>query len=175
MGSKNVAGSVFRPFCSILVSWHAVPREGLATFDDGNSRKQMTPEIPDQVRQAFAERPFLCLSQLARTLGWDVATLRGHAERGNLIGRQKGHGKERTHRVFTLADFSAFWSRLCPSTATTAPPTGDSTLNSAVIDFRASRTSQKAGPSVKRKHSRRQSVGKPSNLLTLPSARIGRR
>jgi hypothetical protein len=172
MRSKNVARRVFRPFSSILVSWHAVCSERPVTCDNVNSRKQMTPEIPDQVRQAFAARPFLCLSQLARTLGWDVATLRGHVERGNLIGRQKGHGKERTHRVFTLADFSAFWSRLCPSTA---PPTGDSTLNSAVIDFRASRTSQKAGPSVKRKHSSRQSVGKPSNLLTLPSARIGRR
>jgi hypothetical protein len=65
----------------------------------------MTPEIPDQVRQAFADRPFLCLSQLARMLGWDVATLRGHVERGNLAGRRKGHGKERTHRVFTLAVF----------------------------------------------------------------------
>src|SRR5215467_4640847 len=134
----------------------------------------MTPVIPDQVREAFAERPFLCLTRLARVLGWDVATVRGHVERGNLVGRQKGHGKERTHRVFTLADFSAFWSRLCPSTATTAPPIGVSTSSSGVIDFRASPTSQKTGPSVKRKNSRRQSVGKPSNLLRLPSARIGR-
>jgi hypothetical protein len=124
-----------------------------------------TLDIPGPVRQAFAERPFLCLTRLARALGWDVATVRGHVERGNLVGRQKGHGKDRTHRVFTLADFSAFWSNLCPSTGTKVHRTGDSTSSLAVIDFRASRTSQKTGPSVKRKNSRRQSVGRPSNLL----------
>src|SRR5712671_4449726 len=135
----------------------------------------MSPEIPEPVREAFAERPFLCLSRLARALGWDVATVRGHVERGNLVGRQKGHGKARTHRVFTLADFSVFWSNLCPSTGTTAPLIGDSTSSLVVIDFPVSRTSRKTGPNVKRKNSRRQSVGKPSNLLKLPSARAGRR
>src|SRR5690348_14626085 len=115
----------------------------------------MIHEIPDQVRQAFAERPFLCLSRLARALGWDVATVRGHVKSGRLVGRQKGHGTERTHRVFTLADFSAFWSNLCPSTGIEDRQTGDSTSNSAVIDFPASRTCPKTGPSVKRKNTKR--------------------
>jgi hypothetical protein len=51
------------------------------------------------VRAAFAAKPFLNLTALARALGWDLSTLRGHVHAGKLVGRRKGHGKVRTPRV----------------------------------------------------------------------------
>jgi hypothetical protein len=78
-----------------------------------------TPEqIPERVRAAFAARPFMGLTPLARALGWDLLTLRGHVDAGKLVGRRKGHGKVRTHVVFTIEDFRQFWERLAEPAAT---------------------------------------------------------
>jgi hypothetical protein len=78
-----------------------------------------TPDqIPDHVRAAFAARPFMGLTPLARALGWDLLTLRGHVDAGKLVGRRKGHGKVRTHLVFTIEDFKQFWERLAEPAAT---------------------------------------------------------
>jgi hypothetical protein len=78
-----------------------------------------TPEqIPDHVRAAFAARPFMGLTSLARALGWDLLTLRGHVDAGRLVGRRKGHGRVRTHLVFTIEDFKQFWERLAEPAAT---------------------------------------------------------
>jgi hypothetical protein len=78
-----------------------------------------TPDqIPDHVRNAFAARPFMDLTALARALQWDLSTLRGHVDAGKLVGRRKGHGKVRTHLVFTIEDFRQFWERLAEPVAT---------------------------------------------------------
>jgi hypothetical protein len=128
--------------------------------------------IPERVRLAFAATPFLSLSGLSVATGWDVKTLRRHCVDGTLIGRTKGFGRVRRHRVFTLADFDGFWERLkCQSSSAATAPAGGTTSNLAVIDFPARPRSRKPVPDVKRKRSRMRSGPKPGRLLLLQSRR----
>jgi hypothetical protein len=116
-----------------------------------------TPEqIPDHVRAAFAAKPFLNLTARARALGWDLSTLRGHVHAGKLVGRRKGHGKVRTHLVFTIEDFRQFWERLAEPVATaTVLPSPQKRLRAKPTrgwkELMAQRRRKAAGRSVKRR------------------------
>jgi hypothetical protein len=130
---------------------------------------QLDPDIPPEVLKAFQGRAGISLPALAAALEWDIKTLRGHCEAGNLNWRQKGLGTTRHHRVITLADFREFWKRItirgvaCPSTVLSGRHTGTSTSRSRVIAF-PGRPS--VGQSGKPKKSRKRSVGRPSALLS---------
>jgi hypothetical protein len=117
-----------------------------------------TPEqIPDHVRAAFAAEPLLNLTALARALGWDLVTLRGHIDAGKLVGRRKGHGTVRTHLVFTIEDFRQFWARLAEPVATpTVLPTPQMRQRARPTrgwkELMAQRRRKAAGLSVKPRH-----------------------
>jgi hypothetical protein len=94
-----------------VVSIHPAPAVILVRWIPP-TRFQTTSAMP------FAARPFMDLTALARALQWDLSTLRGHVDAGKLVGRRKGHGKVRTHLVFTIEDFRQFWERLAEPVAT---------------------------------------------------------
>jgi hypothetical protein len=47
-----------------------------------------------------------------------IGSTAAHSSAGKLVGRRKGHGKVRTHLVFTIEDFKQFWERLAEPAAT---------------------------------------------------------
>jgi hypothetical protein len=59
------------------------------------------------IEAAFAGRTTIGAPAAARLLDMDIKTLRRHVEAGNLVGRFKGLGRARHHRVFCRADLTS--------------------------------------------------------------------
>jgi hypothetical protein len=131
----------------------------------------MTSEVPETVRQAFADRPHLTMPELSKASRMDPKTIRRHIEAGRLNWRNIGTGCVRIRRGFVLADVESFYRSIkrggtpCPSIGTETLPTGNSTSSAQVIDFAGRQRSPRPGQSEKRKPLRRKSVGRPSDLL----------
>ncbi len=96
--------------------------------------------VPPTIEAAFSVHAMLGTQQVARLLEMDVKTLRKHIGAGELVGRLKGLGRKRRHRVFTLSDVTRFLNRpdedaSCRSIVTKTARTGNSTSRSTVIAF----------------------------------------
>jgi hypothetical protein len=74
-------------------------------------RDQFGQDVPAHIVRAFELKPVLTAAELAPLLGMHIATLRRHGAAGNLVGLQKGLGRRRSHRVFTLPQVKAFLYR----------------------------------------------------------------
>ena len=128
-------------------------------------------EVPESVRQAFAERPHLTMPELSKASRMDPKTIRRHIDAGRLNWRNIGTGSVRVRRGFVLADVESFYRSIkrggtpCRSIGTETLPTGNSISSAQVIDFAGRQKSQRPGQNGKRKLSRRKSVGRPSDLL----------
>lgn len=96
---------------------------------------------------AFAGRATIGAPAAARLLDMDIDTLQRHVAAGHLVARIKGLGQVRRHRVFTRGDLLRFLqaqadappieqeSKPCPSIATSAARTGNSTFSAVVLGF----------------------------------------
>jgi hypothetical protein len=128
-------------------------------------------EVPESVRQAFADRPHLTMPELSKTSRMDPKTIRRHIDAGRLNWRNIGTGSVRVRRGFVLADVESFYRSIkrggtpCLSIGTETPPTGNSISSAQVIDFVGRQKSPKPDQNGKRKPLRRKSVGRPSDLL----------
>ena len=128
-------------------------------------------EVPESVRQAFAERPHLTMPELSKASRMDPKTIRRHIDAGRLNWRNIGTGSVRVRRGFVLADVESFYRSIkrggtpCPSIGTETPPTGNSISSAQVIDFAGRQKSPRPSQNEKRKPLRRKSVGRPSDLL----------
>ena len=116
------------------MSWHAVRRERLATFDNAYSGKQSVTNhhdigsphlqsgefsrmeskflLSEALRHEFETRTYIPMSRLAELLPMDPKTLAEHVRRGNIEWRRKGFGKKRPRRVVTRPDVIAFLLRI---------------------------------------------------------------
>jgi hypothetical protein len=128
-------------------------------------------EVPETVRQAFADRPHLTMPELSKVSRMDPKTIRRHIEDGRLNWRNIGTGSVRIRRGFVLADVESFYQSIkrggpqCPSIGTEILRTGNSISCAQVIDFVGRQKSPRPDQNGKRKPLRRKSVGRPSDLL----------
>jgi len=128
-------------------------------------------EVPETVREAFAERPHLTVPELSKASRMDPKTIRRHIDAGRLNWREIGTGSVRVRRGFVLADVESFYRSIkrggtpCPSIDTETLHTGNSISSAQVIDFPGQPKSPRPGQNAKRKLSRRKSGGRPSDLL----------
>lgn len=126
-------------------------------------------ELPSAIREVCATRGYVTMPELAKGLRIDVKTLRKHIDAGRLKCRLIGTGALRRRRAFLLSDIESFFDGMleppCPSIGTKTRLSGSSISSSTVIAFPDPPKSRLHGPSVKQKPSRRQSVGRPSELL----------
>lgn len=127
------------------------------------------PQLPARLRQICIERGYVTMPELSTALRMDVKTLRKHIDAGRLKCRLIGTGALRRRRAFMLSDIESFFTDAlepaCPSIGTATRPSGSSISKSMVIAFPARSASGSIAPSVRRKPSRRKSVGRPSDLL----------
>jgi hypothetical protein len=111
-------------------------------------------EIPDLLRQAFADRVSLPLGDTARLLRIDQKTLRGHVKAGNIRFVVVGLGVTKLRREFTLSDILEFLERMrrreCPSISAPTRPITTMTSNGDALGFTARRAKLIA---ERRKHS----------------------
>lgn len=70
--------------------------------------------LPEAIRQAFAEQALLPSPRIAKLLGMDLKTLRKHRENGDITARIKGTGRVHRHWVYSIDDVARF---LAPKTA----------------------------------------------------------
>src|SRR6187402_1618866 len=109
--------------------------------------------IPEPIRVAYATRVSLTQNELCKLLHLDVKTLRAHIKEGNIHFLNKGLGKVRQTREFTLAhvlDFLQRRSQICQSSKGKPRRTTTTTSFLPSADFQGplhARQSGKAGPS----------------------------
>jgi len=68
----------------------------------------MTSELSRALEDAFAGRATIGVPELAALIPMHRETIARHIAAGNLVGRLKGLGRTRRHRVFTIADVKRF-------------------------------------------------------------------
>lgn len=64
--------------------------------------------LPTALARHFSAKATMSMSELAEILPMDRGTLKRHIEEGRLIGRHKGFGRVKPHRVFTEQDVVDF-------------------------------------------------------------------
>lgn len=69
-------------------------------------------DLPETIIEAFRCRPLMPFPELVALLGVDRTTLRGHIDDGDLPCRQKGRGRRRPRRVFTVNDVAALFGNM---------------------------------------------------------------
>jgi Helix-turn-helix domain len=94
----------------------------------------------------------LTMAEAAAKLGCSIKTLKAHVEAGALSYVVIGRGSKRPRKMFTAADLNEFIanqtrkdSPACPSTATRARHSGNSTSSGDVIAFSAQPKPQTGG------------------------------
>jgi hypothetical protein len=108
------------------------PPDGLRTPARAARKPRQSP--PDGLKTA---------AQAAAKLGCSIKTLNGHVASGALRYVIIGHGTKRPRRMFSVADLDAFIVNQtrkdvpCPSIATRAPRSGNTTSSGEVIAFSA--------------------------------------
>jgi hypothetical protein len=117
------------------------------------------------IEAAFGGRLTIGAPAAARLLDMDIKTLQRHVAAGNLVGRLKGLGRTRRHRVFTRDDITRFLQTIaqevpCPFIAPSAARTGNSISRSRVIAFPARPS---ASTNVTRRLSRKPKNAKPAS------------
>lgn len=135
-----------------------------------NNYPDKLADIPSQILDAFQQRAFLGIPQLAPLLDMDIKTLRKHIAAGELVGRYKGTGTIQRTRVFTLADVVKFLRRpsttnsetACQSSGSKRRRSGNSISRSTVVDI-TDRLKSAAKP--KHSNSRKRNTRLPSALL----------
>lgn len=65
-------------------------------------------ELSQALEVAFAGRVAIGIPELAALISMHRETIAKHVAAGNLVGRLKGFGRIRRHRVFTIADVARF-------------------------------------------------------------------
>lgn len=86
-----------------------------------------SPDDPAELGQAlevaFAGRVTIGVPELAALVPMHRETIARHVAAGNLVGRLKGLGRTRHHRVFTIADVRRFLQKIAEDscTVTSAP------------------------------------------------------
>lgn len=65
-------------------------------------------ELAHALEAAFAGRVTIGVPELAALIPMHRETIARHIAAGNLVGRLKGLGRTRRHRVFTIADVARF-------------------------------------------------------------------
>ncbi|MBR0803593.1 hypothetical protein JQ636_08600 [Bradyrhizobium japonicum] len=65
-------------------------------------------ELTLALENAFAGRVTIGIPELAALIPMHRETIARHIAAGNLVGRLKGLGRTRCHRVFTIADVTRF-------------------------------------------------------------------
>src|SRR6516165_2354458 len=110
-----------------------------------NSSSSVRPQGPAiaSVNSMGPPNSLLTPADAARRLGCSVKTLAGHVASGALRYVIIGHGIKRPRKMFADADLDAFIVNQtrkdvpCPSTATRAPRSGNTTSSGEVIAFSA--------------------------------------
>jgi hypothetical protein len=112
------------------------------------------PTLKARAAKQPAPDGLLTAAQAAERLACSVKTLDAHVRAGELKYLTIGHGTRRPRKFFTASDLAAFIASRskedspCPSDATRAPRSGNTTSKSKVIAFSEV---QKSGPGAKRK------------------------
>jgi hypothetical protein len=119
-----------------LAALRAAGQSQTAPTPPARARRQRTPRqpTPDGLKPP---------AQAAARLGCSIKTLNGHIATGALGYVIIGHGRKRPRKMFTDADLDAFIANQtrkdvpCPSIATRAPRSGNTTSRGEVIAFSA--------------------------------------
>ncbi|TQF31713.1 hypothetical protein UNPA324_20350 [Bradyrhizobium sp. UNPA324] len=75
-------------------------------------------EFSQALEAAFAGRATIGVPELAALLPMHRETIARHVAVGNLVGRLKGLGRTRRHRVFTIADVRRFLQKITDDSCT---------------------------------------------------------
>jgi hypothetical protein len=71
--------------------------------------KPRLDDLPDRVREAFADRTLLSLPATARLLGMHHSTLRGLCDAGKIAWRHKGFRGPGERRYFGVDEVARIW------------------------------------------------------------------
>src|SRR5262245_24187293 len=83
-------------------------------------------QLPEPIREAFRERPFLTSPELAKLLHVHVKSLHAYIADGLLPARNKGRGKFKPRWCYSIDDVAVLWRHMAEGGTNRAatPPRG---------------------------------------------------